>query len=108
MIYDAAKAEADRRFKKPSAYKSGFIVRLYKEMGGKYSGVKPKKKGLTRWFKEKWTNQSGLTGYRSKSDVYRPNIRVSKETPKTFSELTEKELKKAQKEKAKTGRKKRF
>lgn len=106
-LYQIAKMEGDKRYDKPSAYKSGFIVRLYKALGGRYYGVKPKK-GLAEWYKSDWTNQRGEKGYKFKSDIYRPNIRVSKTTPKTFSELSEKEIKKARIEKAKTGRVKRF
>lgn len=35
-IYRRAKATADKKFDKPSAYKSGFLVREYKRLGGKY------------------------------------------------------------------------
>jgi len=39
-LYDKAKAIADKTYKKPSAYKSGFIVKTYKDLGGTYSGDK--------------------------------------------------------------------
>jgi hypothetical protein len=68
------------------------IVKAYKEAGGKYEGTKPTTTGLKRWFDEKWTNQRGQVGYKYKSDVYRPNIRVTKDTPTTFSELSKKEI----------------
>lgn len=106
-LYQIAKNEANKRYDKPSAYKSGFIVRLYKALGGRYAGKKPKK-GLTEWYKSDWTNQRGEKGYKFKSDIYRPNIRVSKNTPKTFSELSKKEIEKARREKAKKGRVSRF
>jgi len=51
-LYEMVKKEADEKFDKPSAYKSGWLVKTYKERGGTYSGAKPKK-GLTRWYKEK-------------------------------------------------------
>lgn len=41
-IYKKVKANADKKFDKPSAYKSGFIVQEYKRLGGKFSGVKEK------------------------------------------------------------------
>ena len=59
------------------------LVKEYKEAGGKYSGKKDDKKGLGRWFKEKWTNQ-----------------RKKKDTPA--------QKKKAIEEKKKTGRVKKF
>jgi hypothetical protein len=58
-IYNFVKKEADKVYKKPSAYKSGYIVRLYKELGGRFKGKKQKKQGLARWFAEDWQNQRG-------------------------------------------------
>ncbi len=52
-LYEKVKKMADAKYKKPSAYKSGWIVKTYKEMGGKYKGEKPKNTGLDRWYKEK-------------------------------------------------------
>jgi hypothetical protein len=52
-LYAKAKAKADETYKTHSAYKSGFIVKEYKRLGGKYlEDSKPK--DLKRWFKEKW------------------------------------------------------
>jgi|TARA_R110000744_G_scaffold274321_1_gene387482 hypothetical protein len=42
-LYNEVKAEADEKYSKPSAYKSGWIVKTYKERGGTYKGKKPKK-----------------------------------------------------------------
>jgi len=39
-LYDKAKKMADKKFDKPSAYKSAYIQRQYKSMGGKYKGKK--------------------------------------------------------------------
>ena len=36
-IYKKAKKIADETYKKPSAYKSGFIQKKYKELGGKFA-----------------------------------------------------------------------
>ena len=63
------------------------LVKEYLANGGSYAGHTNKNEGLKRWFAEKWTNQRGETGYKFTSDVYRPNIKVSKNTPVTFSEL---------------------
>ncbi|MEW3935596.1 DUF5872 domain-containing protein, partial [Pseudomonas aeruginosa] len=57
---------------------------------------------------EKWTNQRGEIGYKNKSDVYRPTIRVNKKTPTTFNELTKNQINKAKQEKLKNGRVKKF
>ena len=63
VLYAAVKAEADRKFAGPtSAYKSGWIVKTYKDRGGKYvaataPNTKPKPKtGLARWFAERWVD----------------------------------------------------
>lgn len=91
-----------------SAYKSGLVVQEYKRLGGKYSGKKAQKKGLSRWFKEEWRNQDGKVGYKRKSDIYRPTKRITSKTPTTHGELTKRQIKRARKEKAATGRVKRF
>lgn len=41
-LYEKVKKEADKVFSKPSAYKSAWIVKTYKDRGGKYKkGKKP-------------------------------------------------------------------
>ena len=47
--------------------------------------------------------QRGDVGYNYKSDVYRPTVRVTKDTPVTFAELTPQAIERARKQKAKTG-----
>ena len=49
-IYTKAKKWADSVYDKPSAYKSGAIVKKYKELGGRYGGAEKKKTALNRWF----------------------------------------------------------
>jgi hypothetical protein len=80
-LYDEVKKEADQIYKKPSAYKSGWIVKTYKEKGGKYKNDH-KKKTLKRWFKEKWGDIGG-----KEYPVYRPFTRISSETPLTVNEI---------------------
>ena len=87
-LYNKVKQEADKKYSKPSAYKSGWIVREYKERGGEYKGKK-QKDGLTRWFREDWED-IGKRDY----PVYRPTKRVSKDTPLTPSEIDPDDLKK--------------
>jgi hypothetical protein len=87
-IYLEAKKIVYQQYKKPSAYRSGALVKKYKELGGEYSGEK-KKTGLTRWFKEKWED-IGNKDY----PVYRPTIRVNSETPLLVSEIDAENLKK--------------
>ena len=106
-LYEKVKKEIYAKIPKHSAYRSGLLVKEYKRRGGKYSGEKPKK-GLTRWFKEKWKTQDGKTTYQKKGDIFRPTKRVSKDTPTTMSELTKKQKEKAIKEKKATGRVKKY
>lgn len=80
-LYDKVKAEADEKYSKPSAYKSGWIVKTYKARGGRYKDDK-KPKNLKRWFKEDWKD-IGNKAY----PVYRPTKRISKKTPLTADEI---------------------
>jgi hypothetical protein len=88
ILYEKVKRIADQVYSKPSAYKSGWIVKTYKECGGKYADD-GSAKNLKRWFQEKWTDV-GHKGY----PVYRPTRRVSKETPLTPGEILPSNLKK--------------
>ncbi len=49
--------------------------------------------------KEEWENRRGETGYKYKNDIYRPTMRINKDTPITFNELTKDQIIKARKEK---------
>jgi hypothetical protein len=93
---------------RPSAYKSGLMVKRYKQLGGTFIGPKPKRTGLSRWFAENWKSDRGKYRYTSKSSVYRPTKRVTSKTPTTFSELSKVQLLRAKREKARTGRVKVF
>ena len=107
-LYEQVKAEIYKKYPKHSAYRSGLLVSEYKKRGGTYSGKEDVNIGLNRWFAEKWKNQRGEVGYKYKSDVYRPTIRVTKDTPTTFNELNKKQIDRARKEKASKGRVKSF
>ena len=86
-LYDKVKLYADQVYEKPSAYKSGFIVKTYKKLGGTYSDTS-KEKPLKRWFREKWADV-GNESY----PVYRPTIRINKKTPLLKSEIDSNQLK---------------
>ena len=112
-LYEKIKNEITSKYK-PSAYRSGMIVRKYKEEYYKkhknnnaYSGDR-NNSNLKRWFDEKWTNQNKGTGYTKNGDIYRPTIRINNKTPTTFNELTQQQIKKAQQEKKTKGRVKLF
>lgn len=120
-LYKHVKKLADKKFQsKTGIYKSSWIVREYKKRGGEYSIEKKSKKlsGLKRWFKEKWVDlnrpiksNNKIIGYEScgrkslnTDDDYplcRPSLRITKETPRTYAELSEKSIKKAKKQKKK-------
>ena len=62
-LYQRAKKYIYKKYPKHSAYRSGLLVQKYKKdfkkkYGNKnpYSGKKTRKKGLKRWFAEKWVN----------------------------------------------------
>jgi len=86
-LYSLVKQKADKIYSKPSAYKSGWIVKTYKENGGRYKND-GEKKNLKRWFNEKWKDY-GNSDY----PVYRPSIKISqKDTPLTIDEIDKKNL----------------
>ena len=86
-LYDDVKKEADKVYKKLSAYKSGWIVKTYKERGGEY-GNDNKPKNLKRWYKEKWADIGGKS-----YPVYRPFKRINRDTPLTVYEIDPKQAK---------------
>ncbi len=115
-LYESVKKRVYKEIPKHSAYRSGQLVKKYKEAFSRkygktkkpYIGEKPKKTGLKRWFEEEWRNQRGEVGYKKKGDVYRPTKRITEKTPTTFKELTKSQIEKAQKEKIKKGRVSKF
>ena len=90
-LYEKVKKMADEIYKKPSAYKSGYIIKTYKSLGGEFIDDNQPKE-LKRWYSEKWKN---IDPNKTKSSypVYRPTIRVNKQTPLTVSEIDPKQLK---------------
>ena len=103
-LYDKVKKQIYAKYPKHSAYRSGLLVQEYKSKGGKYIGKENKSSGLNRWYREKWLNSRGEEGYKHASDIYRPTVRVNKDTPTTFKELTQKQIDAARKEKKRDGR----
>ena len=87
-LYNKAKKIADEVYKKSSAYKSGFIVKKYKELGGTYKDDN-KPKNLKRWYAEKWMD-IGNKEY----PTYRPTVRINSKTPLTPNEIDPDNLKK--------------
>jgi hypothetical protein len=120
-LYKKVKKMADKKFSsKTGIYKSSWIVKEYKRLGGRYSGKKPnvKSPGLKRWYKEKWIdlnrpirNSKGkIVGYRpcgrpnlkskNKYPLCRPSKRITFKTPRTYKQISDKSITKAKREKS--------
>jgi len=69
-------------YAKPSAYKSGAIVKKYKELGGEYIEDK-KPRNLVRWFEEEWENVASKGEY----PVLRATKIINNQTPLTVKEI---------------------
>jgi len=82
---------------------------MYKQ-NSPFKKVRKTKEGLAlkRWFKEEWETPSGSKDYSDGDVVFRPTKKVSKDTPKTYSELSEEDIKKGRRQKRKTGRAKKY
>ena len=111
----AIKKANDTYGTKSSIYRSSYIVKTYKDLGGKISGstkrsptsskrspTSPKRsptKGLSRWFKEEWVQVVPYLESKNKKEcggekvgkrvgkACRPLHRITKDTPITISEL---------------------
>ena len=78
-LYIKAKNEADKTYKRHSAYKSMYIQKLYKEYGGKYANSKISKNVLD-WKREEWiqiepyiiSNKKIVCGLLDKTKACRP------------------------------------
>jgi len=88
LLYEKARKITNEKYKKNSAYRSGYLVKLYKEMGGTYTEDKQPKK-LKQWYNEKWEDVGN-----EKYPVYRPTIKVNKSTPLTINEINKDNLNK--------------
>jgi hypothetical protein len=93
-LYEEVKSIVYPKYKKPSAYRSGAVLKLYKERGGKFKDNGGKK--LARWFKEEWKDVGD-----QEYPVYRPTKRITKDTPLTVDEIDTTNLKEQIKEKQK-------
>mgnify|MGYP000955406285 FL=1 len=63
---------------------------------------------LKRWFKEEWKTPSGNEDYSKGENTFRPTKKISKKTPKTWSQLSDADKAKAKKEKNTKGRVSRY
>lgn len=101
-LYQEAKDYIYSKYKKNSAFRSGAVVKQYKQMfAQKYGDATPpyrddgSKKNLKRWFEEGWVNVNPLLGFKD-ADAYplfRPTKYVSSDTPTLFQEIPKSRLK---------------
>lgn len=96
-LYERVKEEVYDIYDRPSAYRSGFLVKKYKEEFKKIYGNREPyisvsdERPLERWFKEKWEDVNPMRN-ESSYPVYRPTKRISKKTPLTINEIDKKNL----------------
>jgi hypothetical protein len=89
-LYAKVKLKINKIYEKSSAYRSMAYIKEYKKLGGKFiADGKPKK--LTRWKNEKWEDVNPSKNKNS-YPVYRPTVRINKDTPTTASEISKSEL----------------
>lgn len=87
-LYEKAKKIVDKQYKgRHSAYRSGALVKKYKDMGGTYEDD-GEEKTLSRWFKEQWKDVGN-----KEYPVFRPTKRITKKTPLLPSEIDPENLK---------------
>lgn len=117
--YKRAKREADAKFDVHSAYKSMWLSRRYRALGGTVArGTKRRASGTSVWRREKWLNLTpwgvGLVRRRVDSpacgtkhpkqgqrpSVCRPSVRINADTPALASAFTRAQVKEAIKRKA--------
>lgn len=97
--YKKAKREADQKYEKHSAYKSMYISKRYKELGGTYKDNTKKDTKLSTWRKERWVvvepylkeGKKIACGSEKAPNIHscRPTKRINKNTPTTLDSLIE-------------------
>ena len=92
-LYEQVKKKIMASYKKNSAFASGAIVKEYKRLGGKYK-QDGSPRPLKRWFEEKWVDVNPLLGITNDNayPVFRPTIKISKDTPTLLQDIPVKTL----------------
>jgi len=115
-LYNRVKQMANKVFDSPTGlYRSAWIVKKYKSLGGEYttkhSKDNVKESNMKRWFKEGWVdlNQPKGDGTYEKcghpntqNDKYplcRPSVKVNSQSPKTYHEISKNRIDEVNKEK---------
>lgn len=101
-LYEQAKDFIYSKYKKNSAFRSGALVKHYKQQFAKkygedatpYSDDK-KPKNLKRWFQEEWVDINPLLGFKDADayPVFRPTKYVNADTPTMYQEIPKDRLK---------------
>jgi hypothetical protein len=97
-LYEEARDYIFSKYKKNSAFRSGAVVKHYKQMfAKKHPNKQPyiddrKPKNIKRWFAEKWIDVNPTIGKRKGYPVYRPTKKVNSHTPTLLSEIPHSEL----------------
>jgi len=94
-IYEKAKKIADEVYKRHSAYKSMFLVKKYKELGGKISEEGERGSKLADWRQEQWLHvlpflkegKKEVCGSTKEKKSCRPTRKINSKTPLTLNEL---------------------
>lgn len=98
-LYKKARKKTEKVFgSTTSAYRSMYLVKTYKAMGGRYKSSK-KTKNTTKWLKERWIivqdyiNKGKIVNcgeYKKDRHACRPLIRIDNKTPITIKEVIKK------------------
>ena len=99
-LYEEAREYIFSKYKKSSAYRSGALVKRYKQLfAKKHPDKEPylndrKPKNIKRWFEEKWIDVNPLLGKNNPKDypLYRPTKMINSMTPSLVSEIPQSEL----------------
>jgi len=110
-LYNRVKQMASEKFKAPTgAYRSMWIVKKYKELGGTYDRPKATHTKLTDWRKEHWIDlnqpkagggyeKCGHPNPNGKYPLCRPSIKVNENTPKLYQNISNERINEVNKEK---------
>ena len=115
-LYNLVKLIANEKFKSRSGiYRSMFISKYYKLLGGTYDKPKPKISKIQNWLDEKWIDlnqpikkNNKIIGYErcgnknTQNNLYplcRPSRVINSDTPQTYQTISKSKISKVNKEK---------
>ena len=89
-LWEKAKTRAKSRMGgKHSARAMQLAAKIYKELGGSYSGSKTKaQKSMTKWTKQKWRTKSGkpsVLGPKATGERYLPTNAINRMTAERYA-----------------------